>query len=141
MGKLKFYQWLTVVLPRLVSDIACDISEIARYCREEDIRRQLAPQKKKPVTVQATGEVFDYTANHWTETHGETVFCSVNEEQPIRFQIQHELCGPIHLSCHGGVITEIRVGNCVYLFGSCVSATIDGPVRVAELFQVSVRAL
>jgi len=148
MQKPKLYEWLTTVLPRLVSDIACDVREIARYCREEDIRRQLAPQAKKPVTVQATGQAIgsNYvmgraTRSQWTQTHGETVLCSTTEEQPVRFQTQGRLEGPIHLTCHGGVITSIRVGCSSYLLGSCVSAHIDGPVEVGELFQVSVRAL
>jgi hypothetical protein len=157
MRKPKFYEWLTVVLPRLVSDIACDVREIprylraitedaqsiARYCHEEDIRRQLAPQNKKPVTVQVTGTAVgsEPVQRRWTEVHGETIFCVPGEEQKIQFHPHNGLGGPLQLSCHGGVMTEIRIGVCTYLQGSCVTATLDGPVHVSQLFQVSVRAL
>jgi hypothetical protein len=148
MRKPKYIGWLTIVLPKLVSDIAEDLREIVQYCRDEDIRRQLAPQAKKPVTVQATGQAIassyvigQKTLTRWTQTYGETVFCSVGEGQLIRFQVHGRLEGPIYLSCHGGIITEIQVGNSSYLLGSCVSATIDGPIDTSEIFQVSVRAL
>jgi hypothetical protein len=146
MRKPKFYEWLTIVLPRLVSDIAEDVREIVRYCREEDIRRQLAPQNKKPVTVQATGTaVYSAAAGRylrrWTSTYGETVFCEPGQDMQVDFHVSNKLEGPIQVLCHGGIITDIRIGQEVFLLGSCVSATLDGPVEVAQHLRLTVRAL
>jgi len=45
MRKPKFYEWLAVVLPRLVSDIACDVRDI------RDIVRQIAVDDKFKTVV------------------------------------------------------------------------------------------